>query len=112
MGGFIRKTIRKLTGTDEQIKSANRNAAAQIAATEAASAAAQRAAMDSARAMSIQQQQLSERARIEMAVRDIQQQPQEVAEISLAEEDGESLVSKRRRRQAQFGTGYTTGVSI
>jgi hypothetical protein len=107
-----RKVISKTMGVDGQIDAANRNAAAQEEAVRSSAAAQQQALAATAQAAADQQSQQTARMAAEEAASEAQSKPLGTAEVQLDAPSTESASSSRRQRRAQFGRGYSSGVSI
>lgn len=105
--GWLRKTF----GIQQQIDATNRNADAQVAATETAARDQAAAAQAAARAAADQQKQAVERANAERAATDALGGPLEQAEVRIGQMEG-TLSQRTRSRRARFGQGSSTGVSI
>lgn len=104
--------IRKITGVQAQIDSANRNADIQEQGIRESAAAQQRELQQSAKAAADQQSMLAARNAAEAKAADAAALPLGVAEVQLAKDTGQSATAARRTRRAKYGTGYSTGVSI
>jgi hypothetical protein len=103
MGGFIRK----ITGVDQQIEAANRNADAQISATRQTAMSQQSALMSQAKATADQQKALSERAKAEATASSVATQSNENVDVLVGGKADNSLDATKKRR-ATFGTGYNS----
>jgi hypothetical protein len=105
--------VRKVTGVQGQIDTANRNADAQEAATRQSADMAAAASRDAAQAAATQQAQLAARNVVQEKVAEVASAPLDQAEVQLAETPTGSASGVARKRRAVYGTGaYSSGVSI
>lgn len=103
--------IAKLTGQDQIIDQAQRDAQNQAAAT-AEAAAKQAKATQEAAAQAARQMELSAaRASVEQAAADAAAKPIENPDVLLSSPQ-QGSVSAARKRRSTFGTGYSAGVNI
>jgi hypothetical protein len=104
--------LRKITGVQGQMDAANRNADAQIAATQAAEQNTVAQMNANAKAVSEQQAQFAARQRAEAEAAAAAALPLEQAEVRLDEASGMSAGQERRARKRKFGQTANTGVNI
>lgn len=104
--------VRKITGQQKQIDAANRNADAQVKATEQAARDQQAAAAAAAIAAANAQRAAAERDRVTRAASDAASTPMGTADVALDAPESESAGITRKRTRAQFGKSYGSGVSI
>lgn len=104
--------IRKITGTQAQIDAGDRNAAAQEAATKQAAASEAAALQTQARAAADQQSLMSARMAAEDQAREAANRPLDTADVQLRGDSTETVSTARRKKRAQFGRSYSSGVSL
>jgi hypothetical protein len=104
--------LRKYSGVQRQIDAQNTNAANQAAAVKEAAAAQQADLVAQAKAAADQQQLLIERQQVEQQVAEIASAPVGVADVALTAPTTEGVGEARRRRRAEFGVGYNSGVRV
>lgn len=103
--------LRRLTGAQQQIDAADKNAKLQEDATRQA-AANQAAAMNAAANAAAQQQALAaERAAAQDKAEAIVSAPLAAPDVSVANE-AQGATSARRQRRARFGQSFSGGVRV
>ena len=100
--------LRKVSGVQSQIDATNRNADAQIEATQKAAEMNQQQLAETARAAAEQQSMMAARNAAMDKAKDAVSVPTESVQVDLAATE---TPGTRRNRRAQFGRG-NTGVSI
>jgi len=104
--------VRKITGTQAQIDAARANAAATVDATNQAAARQEAQLIQQAKAAADSQAQIAARQAAEAKAASAVSAPLGQADVALDAPSTVSTPVARRKRQASFGTGYSTGVSI
>ena len=105
-------TVRKLTGAQGQIDAANRNADAQLEASKQATQGQVQALNASATAAANAQKQAAARSQAEAAAAAAVSAPLAVAEVALDPAATESGAATARKKRAQFGKSFSSGVNI
>jgi hypothetical protein len=104
--------VRKITGAQGQIDAMNNNAAAQVSAAKTAADAQVQAMNAGAAAAADAQKQAAARGQAESLAVASASKPLATADVALDESlSGEGTGAVRKRR-AQFGKNYASGVSI
>lgn len=104
--------VRKITGVQAQIDAQNANTNAQIEAGNAAAAAQAKALNASTQAAASAQEQAVARTKVEDAARQAASVPLAVADVALTDPASGSAVAASRKKRAQFGKNYSSGVGI
>lgn len=106
--------LRKITGTQAQIDTANENARRQTEANRIAADGATKQAVAQAKAAAQAVELQAQRAQVEQEVQAAaEQQDLQAADVALADglAAGETKQGARKRRQATWGTGFD-GLSL